>query len=360
MTEFWEEIIRASTKMATGKSPLISIIICNYNYGRFLRDAIECALAQTYRPTEVIVVDDGSTDDSRKILGAYSGRIPVILKENGGQSSAFNEGFAASKGDIVIFLDSDDMLFPSAAAKVVATWRPGIAKVQYRLRVTDAQGNPKEGLIPSAQLTLPNGDLRAIVLSRGTYITPFGSGNAYSRHVLEKIFPVRKEDHHLPGDVYLIPLAAFYGDIISIDEVLGFYRIHGDNMWSHGTIDPDKFVQNVLSDQAREAYIRKVAADFNLRVSFSAGSVNSILIVQKLAAMLLKPECRQIIGENLGWVVYRGIRSAWKEPELGLLKRIAATVFILTVPIFPRRTARMMLQWYLCPELRPAFLTRLL
>lgn len=346
--------------MVSVESPLVSIIISNYNYGRFLTDAIGSALAQTYPLTEVIVVDDGSTDNSREILSAYADRVMAIFKENGGHSSTLNEGFASSRGGIVIFLDSDDMLSPSAVSKVVAAWRPGIAKVQYRLRVIDARGNPKEGLIPSARFTLPNGDLRASVLSRGTYVTPFTSGNAYGRHMLEEIFPVPKEHYHVSGDVYLIPLAAFYGDILSIDEVLGFYRIHGENMWSHGRIDPDRFVRNVLGERVREAYIRKAAADLNLKVSYAAGSVTPGFSVQKLAAMLLKPECRQIIGESPGLVIYRGICSAWKEPGVSPLKRLAATVFMLTIPLFPRRTASILFKWYLCPESRPVFLKRLL
>src|SRR5271169_1272984 len=115
-----------------GESPLVSIIISNYNYGRFLRDAIDSALGQTYQSTEVIVVDDGSTDNSRDIIGDYDERIIPILKENGGQSSALNEGFAASRGAIVIILDSDDMLLAGTVEQVVRNWGPGIAKIQYR------------------------------------------------------------------------------------------------------------------------------------------------------------------------------------------------------------------------------------
>lgn len=82
--------------MNSNEQPLASIIIDNYNYGRFLADAINSALAQTYQHTEVIVVDDGSTDNSREIISQYGDRIRPVLKENGGQGSAFNAGFEAS------------------------------------------------------------------------------------------------------------------------------------------------------------------------------------------------------------------------------------------------------------------------
>ncbi len=102
--------------------PLVSIVINNYNYGHFLREAIDSALQQTYEPLEVIVVDDGSTDESRPIIGEYGDRIIPLLKENGGQASALNAGFARSQGQIVIFLDADDVLHATIAQKVVAVY----------------------------------------------------------------------------------------------------------------------------------------------------------------------------------------------------------------------------------------------
>ncbi len=86
---------------------LASIIVNNYNYGRFLAEAIESALSQTYANTEVIVVDDGSTDNSRDIIASYKDQIIPVLKENGGQASAFNAGFQASSGEVIFFLDAD-------------------------------------------------------------------------------------------------------------------------------------------------------------------------------------------------------------------------------------------------------------
>ena len=80
---------------------LVSIIVNNYNYGRFLGEAIDSALGQTYPRLEVIVVDDGSTDNSRDVISSYAGQLTALLKCNGGQASAFNAGFAASRGEVV-------------------------------------------------------------------------------------------------------------------------------------------------------------------------------------------------------------------------------------------------------------------
>src|SRR5579871_1853260 len=99
--------------------PLVSILINNYNYDRFLSNAIDSALAQTYPNVEVLVVDDGSTDNSRRIISEYGDRIIAILKENGGQASSFNAGVSAAGGDILCFLDADDFFYPEKVARVV-------------------------------------------------------------------------------------------------------------------------------------------------------------------------------------------------------------------------------------------------
>lgn len=100
-------------------TPLVSIIISSYNYDRFLSEAIDSALQQTYPHREVIVVDDGSSDDSRKIIARYGKQIIPVLKANGGQSSALNAGFAVSRGEIICLLDADDTFLPSKVAEVV-------------------------------------------------------------------------------------------------------------------------------------------------------------------------------------------------------------------------------------------------
>ena len=74
--------------------PLVSIVITNYNYGRYLRAAIDSALAQTYAPIEVIAVDDGSTDGSREIIESLGDRIVPVIKANGGHGSALKIGRA--------------------------------------------------------------------------------------------------------------------------------------------------------------------------------------------------------------------------------------------------------------------------
>jgi glycosyltransferase involved in cell wall biosynthesis len=93
---------------------MISIIIPNYNGAKFLREAIDSALDQQGVELEVIVVDDGSTDDSREIIESYGDRIRTIFQHNQGACAARNAGLAIARGESVFFLDSDDLLYPDA------------------------------------------------------------------------------------------------------------------------------------------------------------------------------------------------------------------------------------------------------
>lgn len=118
--------------------PEISVLLNNYNYGRFLGEAIASVLAQEYQDFELIIVDDGSTDNSEEIIDSFSDeRIRKIRKANGGQLSAFNRGFAESRGKILCFLDSDDVYPPGYLQTVAAFYaeNPGcgclLGQVEY-------------------------------------------------------------------------------------------------------------------------------------------------------------------------------------------------------------------------------------
>ncbi|MCL5807624.1 MAG: glycosyltransferase [Deltaproteobacteria bacterium] len=97
--------------------PLVSVIIPTFNYGQYVRRAIESALVQTYHNVEVIVVDDGSTDNTAEILASFRSRIKVIYQKNTGASAARNRGIVEAKGDYIAFLDADDRYCKDNIAK---------------------------------------------------------------------------------------------------------------------------------------------------------------------------------------------------------------------------------------------------
>ena len=121
------------------ESLLVSVIITNYNYGAYVAQAIESALTQTYRNLEVIVVDDASTDDSRDVISHYADRVDLVLQEHGGQLASTNAGFARCRGDVVILLDADDILFPASVSRHVAMLEnPSVVKSQGYLQNIDS------------------------------------------------------------------------------------------------------------------------------------------------------------------------------------------------------------------------------
>lgn len=98
-------------------NPLVSIIIPCYNYGRYLAEAIESAIAQTYTPTEIIVVNDGSTDNTIEVASRYPVRL--INQPNQGAAKTFNRGIEFAKGQYLVILSADDKLHPSFLEKTV-------------------------------------------------------------------------------------------------------------------------------------------------------------------------------------------------------------------------------------------------
>ena len=220
--------------------PLVSVIINNYNYARYLRETIDSALAQTYGRVEVVVVDDGSTDDSRDVIASYGDRVIPVFKENGGQASAYNAGFPASHGEVICFLDSDDTLLPNAAATMVTLFNEGGAvKVQWPMRIVDLNGKPSSAI--STTQPLPAGDLRERVFRAGpVYDFNFHHGSAYARPFVEKIFPMPEPPYRNGADVYLIVLAPVFGRLRTAAEPLGDYRAHGANNYCGRTLDDDR------------------------------------------------------------------------------------------------------------------------
>lgn len=111
--------------------PLVSVVVTFYNQAEFVASALDSVLAQTYHPVEVIVVDDGSTDDTRRACAAYGDRITVIQQDNSGPSGARNSGLRRARGSLVTFLDGDDI------------WAPDKLEVQVEV----ARSNPNSGLV---------------------------------------------------------------------------------------------------------------------------------------------------------------------------------------------------------------------
>jgi glycosyltransferase involved in cell wall biosynthesis len=260
------------------ENTLASVIVNNFNYAAFLREAIDSALNQTWPNTEVIVVDDGSTDRSREIIAGYGDRITPLFQPNCGQTSALNAGFAASRGSAVFFLDADDTLFPAAVEQAVALLGDDdVAKVHWPLVEVNADSQPTGKLMCR---NLPEGDLKEATLRLGPLSLNFSptSGNAWSRRFLAEVFPLPvfpraavrnagEKPPHLAGasvDSYLSTLAPLFGGVRRIQEPQSSYRVHGKNDYASQSFEARTRYELLSFDHcsaALQRYCRKLSIE---------------------------------------------------------------------------------------------------
>ncbi len=210
---------------------LVSIVINNYNYGRFLGAAIESALAQTSVRVEVIVVDDGSTDESREVIAAYQGRVVPVLKQNGGQASALNAGFACSRGDFIFFLDSDDLFAPEKVPTVLSVFdsHQDIGWCFDKPRKFDHHSGRPAPLDPDwiegawdARETMAAGV--------APHIPTVISGISIRRDVASLIFPIPEIIGTSDGYLKLVAIALAQG--WKVAHAITLQRMHGGNVYT--------------------------------------------------------------------------------------------------------------------------------
>lgn len=244
----------------SGALPTVSIVITCYNYARYVSQAIESALRQSHRALEIIVVDDGSTDESMTVIERHAARVTLIRQSNAGHVAAVNRGYEASTGDLVLFLDADDVLRTDALEHVVSAWERRCAKVQFELDVIDAEGRSLGRRFCNYTDDYDSDRVEREFREHGTYVWPVLSGNAYSRWYLDMLMPLRISRS---PDGFLNTLAPLYGVVRVIPKALGCYRLHDSNL-NYGA-DPSDFARRFatrVSLRASElAHLKRHAAE---------------------------------------------------------------------------------------------------
>ena len=318
----------------------VSIIINNFNYAEFLASCIESAVGQTYRNTEVIVCDDGSTDNSRAIIESYRSSVIAIFKPNGGQASALNAGYQKSSGDLVIFLDADDFLWTSCVSEVVCHWRSDLMKIHFNLAIIDGSGNSLGDLY--LKPPLPRGDLRQQLITHGTVASMPTSGNVFPRAFLDRVMPMPEVGWERDADAYLFNLAALSGEVGAIDQPLGGYRLHGGNvtaMVKEGKLNKSglrKFLEReILTDQSLAAYGQRIGVPYRLgTLTGSLPHLQQLFLHEKL---FHGDHC---FGENSAFRIFiLYMRLLLSSKRLSVYKKSIIACWSLAVMLLPKSVA---------------------
>ncbi len=331
-----------------------SIIIDNFNYAAYLGGAVESALAQTHS-SQVIVVDDGSSDDSRKIIASFGERIEAVFKENGGQASAFNAGFAKAAGDVIFFLDSDDLMEPNAVSTVLSAWRAGTVLAHYPMTMIDSSGNPR-GVVPGPHAALlAEGDVREILIANGSFPATITSGMAFARPALARIMPMPEKDFVYSADGYLVRAMPFLGSVQRVDALLARYRMHGGNgtnPWSDPAGYVTGFRKKMACKENEFEATKKFAAMFHFPVSSSLGERDADYLSYRLYSLALDPANHPIANDRRIRLLMRYAACRWRSPWS--LRRRLKTIVLPALAVFSRPSAAAaLIRWMSDSSARP-------
>jgi glycosyltransferase involved in cell wall biosynthesis len=340
----------------------VSIIIVNYNNERFLGAAIDSALGQDHPFCEVIVVDDCSTDNSRQIVARYADRIRCVLREtNEGHTIAVNSAWPLARYPILIFLDSDDLLFPHAASTVAGHWTTAAVKAQFPLATIDQEGRQLGHVSPRFPPNLETALIRSALLRTGQSASAPGSGNAYSRSLLDQMradggFEI-DNPRELWTDAILDCNAPFYGEIVTLYQPLACFRVHDGNDSAQNSVDHARFAKGVRYSQRKLDYLARRCREWEIPFdATAAGNSSPWLLDCRLAVNKLAPTndpSRAAISD----ILYHGFRAHLGEDGRRRTSRILCAVWFVSVALTPRRFAGRLIALRFLVAQRPRWLS---
>lgn len=215
----------SATSGVKREDPLVTAIIPAYNAEAFVVEAIDSALSQTHRPLEVVVVNDGSTDQTPRLLEGYGDQIQVVHQANAGLASARNAGAQAARGDWLAFLDADDLWLPEKIERQVALTSPDVGLIY-----TDRYNWGDRGDLPEvhgAMQAYPEGDIFVALLLGGNFLT--ASSAMIRRGAFQELGGFSTEVPSVEDYDLWLRFAAS-GQVRVVREPLVRYRFHGENM----------------------------------------------------------------------------------------------------------------------------------
>lgn len=233
-------------------SPLVSVIIPNFNYERYIAQAIESVLAQDYKEIEIIVVDDGSTDNSIEILSEFGSRITLIKNSNCGASIARNFGLMSAKGELIAYLDADDFWLPTKISSQVDLMKEAKVDLVYcQMKVLDEKG---QTTWDSTQLK--SGSFKGDFL-KNPASTPLAPSTVLMSRRLVALAGIWDSSMKSPSEDFdYFRRCSKFTDFAAIDEALVIHRDHPGSLTARSLkkyfLDNRLAVRKMFSDEYPE------------------------------------------------------------------------------------------------------------
>jgi glycosyltransferase involved in cell wall biosynthesis len=317
--------------------PLVSVIVPTFNHGRFIGPALESFFRQTYpeEKREIIVVDDGSTDNTPEVLKKYGQNILHIRQEHRGIASARNAGISYARGEIITFLDSDDLWYEERLQKVVERFieNPRVGIVYHPIELIDGDGvTIKKDFYAAFGYEAGLNGWVGNEMASGRIFSG-GSSFAFRRDIVSILSPL-PEDVRRGVDYYMTVISSCYTPAEYIPQILGKYRLHADNITMSAELGDRITLAAMNKDFAhtRQKVIEKVSI---LRISHA--NTLDLNILRRLQAKELIFS-HVLTGERARAIKQIPALFKGSTPLKELLRGVAVCVMALFIPasVYPR------------------------
>lgn len=317
----------------------LSVIIPCYNYDKFVAQAIESVISQKRADLEIIVVDDGSVDDSWRVITSFGDGITAVRSENQGALRSSLLGFSKSKGRFVYFLDADDYLNEGAIDCIFRNINDDVSKIQFMLLPVDVSGNKIGVPFPQISTDDNSSSMAMSIALRGYYLTPPTSGNVFRRDVFERVLSeLSNMSYERAIDGVGLLLAPFLGRVISIAEPLACYRVHFASLSDFSNITADRLEGYSNRFIGRLDHLDRILANSGLPMlqRYDLDQFSYIQEMKILGAILSgkKPSFTSL---------RRYIAATFREHPIR--KAFLLTAIIIIIFMFPSRLAKTVIEF---------------
>ncbi len=322
--------------------PLITALVDTYNHERYIEQALVSALEQGFSPAEleIVVVDDGSTDNTASIIQKFEPRVRHIRKKNGGQASAFNAGFAETSGEIVALLDGDDWWAEGKLAAVLKAFdqHPEAAAVSHAYYQFNEGAEEAKLFGPEKEilLNLATPDAAHAALSAWAFLQT--SALSVRRRLLEAVMPI-PEVLVFSADSPIAITAMAMGALV-LPQPLSYYRFHSSNLYAVGA-DREKLRRKSEIDEA----MYEVLYPLLFRLGVSSASASALLEQGAIEASRFRLRTFGGPRRKTFQTEMRVFHSDFKKPSIGYLLFKYLVMGGATLLLPPQRFYQMR-DWY--------------